>query len=66
MTRRQCLQTLAAGTMALPSVSAAPAVAIPKPNVVFILTDDQGSVDMNCYGATDLITPHMEDRKSVV
>jgi|TARA_B100001964_G_scaffold226566_1_gene275597 arylsulfatase A-like enzyme len=60
MTRRQCLQTLAAGTMALPSVSAAPAVAIPKPNVVFILTDDQGSVDMNCYGATDLITPHMD------
>ena len=32
-----------------------------RPNIVLILTDDQGSVDMNCYGATDLITPNMDD-----
>ncbi len=31
-----------------------------KPNVIIIYTDDQGSVDMNCYGAKDLITPHMD------
>ncbi len=31
-----------------------------QPNVIIILTDDQGSVDMNCYGATDLYTPHMD------
>ncbi len=31
-----------------------------KPNVIFILTDDQGSIDMNCYGATDLATPNMD------
>ncbi|MDP6542420.1 MAG: sulfatase-like hydrolase/transferase [Phycisphaerae bacterium] len=31
-----------------------------KPNVIVILTDDQGSVDMNCYGAKDLITPNMD------
>jgi len=31
-----------------------------RPNIVLILTDDQGSVDMNCYGATDLITPNMD------
>ena len=31
-----------------------------RPNVIIILTDDQGSVDMNCYGATDLYTPNMD------
>ncbi len=31
-----------------------------RPNVIFILTDDQGSVDMNCYGAKDLHTPNMD------
>jgi arylsulfatase A-like enzyme len=30
-----------------------------KPNVIVILTDDQGSIDVNCYGAKDLVTPHM-------
>ncbi|SDL32757.1 sulfatase family protein [Kriegella aquimaris] len=31
-----------------------------KPNVIVILTDDQGSIDLNCYGATDLYTPNMD------
>ncbi len=31
-----------------------------QPNVIVILTDDQGSIDMNCYGAKDLTTPHMD------
>lgn len=31
-----------------------------RPNVVFVLTDDQGSVDANCYGATDLHTPNID------
>ena len=31
-----------------------------KPNVVIIYTDDQGSVDVNSYGAKDLVTPHMD------
>ena len=31
-----------------------------KPNVIIILTDDQGSVDVNAYGATDLATPCMD------
>lgn len=31
------------------------------PNVILMLTDDQGSVDLGCYGATDLHTPHMDD-----
>jgi len=32
-----------------------------KPNVIIIMTDDQGSMDMNCYGATDLHTPNMDE-----
>jgi len=31
-----------------------------RPNVIVILTDDQGSVDMGAYGARDLVTPHMD------
>ncbi len=31
-----------------------------KPNVIVIVTDDQGSADMGCYGATDLETPSMD------
>jgi arylsulfatase A len=31
-----------------------------RPNVIVILTDDQGSIDANCYGATDLVTPAID------
>jgi len=31
-----------------------------KPNVIFIMTDDQGSVDAGCYGSKDLVTPAMD------
>ena len=31
-----------------------------QPNVIIIFTDDQGSIDMNAYGATDLTTPNMD------
>src|SRR5712671_4647688 len=31
-----------------------------KPNVIFVMADDQGSVDAGCYGATDLVTPAMD------
>jgi len=31
-----------------------------RPNVIFILADDQGSADLGCYGATDLETPHTD------
>lgn len=30
------------------------------PNVLIILTDDQGTLDVNCYGSTDLYTPNMD------
>tara|TARA_Y100001980_G_C14556874_1_gene352006 strand:+ start:5322 stop:6665 length:1344 start_codon:yes stop_codon:yes gene_type:complete len=31
-----------------------------KPNVIIIYTDDQGTVDMNAFGAKDLVTPNMD------
>ncbi len=31
-----------------------------KPNVIIIYSDDQGSIDLNCYGAKDLITPSLD------
>lgn len=31
-----------------------------KPNVIIVYTDDQGSVDANCYGSTDIETPHID------
>ncbi|MFW6163755.1 MAG: sulfatase-like hydrolase/transferase [Planctomycetota bacterium] len=30
------------------------------PNIVFILSDDQGYGDLGCYGAPDLRTPHID------
>ncbi len=32
----------------------------PRPNVVIMFTDDQGTLDANCYGSTDLYTPAMD------
>ena len=31
-----------------------------SPNVIVIMTDDQGAMDMGAYGATDLKTPHLD------
>jgi len=31
-----------------------------KPNVIIIYTDDQGTLDANCYGSDDLITPNID------
>jgi arylsulfatase A len=31
-----------------------------QPNVVIFFTDDQGTLDANCYGSTDLYTPNID------
>ena len=30
------------------------------PNILFILADDQGTLDLNCYGSKDLHTPNLD------
>lgn len=42
------------------SVAQAAPDAVPRPNVVILLTDDQGTLDAGCYGSADLQTPHMD------
>lgn len=34
--------------------------AVERPNVIVVYTDDQGSVDANCYGSGDLETPNID------
>jgi arylsulfatase A len=36
------------------------AEATEKPNVVVILIGDLGSADLGCYGAEDMVTPHLD------
>ena len=31
-----------------------------KPNVIIIYADDQGAIDLNSFGAKDLVTPNMD------
>ena len=31
-----------------------------QPNVIIIYTDDQGTVDLSCYGTSDIHTPHID------
>lgn len=31
-----------------------------KPNILFIMTDDQGYGDLSSFGATDILTPHID------
>ncbi len=38
----------------------APLSANDRPNVIVIYADDQGSIDTNRYGATDLVTPALD------
>ena len=37
------------------------AIADRPPNVIIFYTDDQGSLDANCYGSSDLITPTLDE-----
>ena len=55
MIRLFCTVLIAA--LAVTSTSQAAAA---RPNVVILFTDDQGTLDANCYGSTDLKTPNMD------
>lgn len=65
MTRRGFIKAVGAGAAAaaLPETADAKADAgkqARRPNVLLILTDDQGALDAHCYGSTDLYTPTMD------
>ncbi len=51
---------LGAASLALPRFMWGSEVARRKPNVVLIFTDDQGTIDVNCFGSKDLSTPHLD------
>ncbi len=61
-TRRDFLKVLglAAGSLMMPQAVFGRQQAARKPNVVLIFTDDQGSIDVNCYGAKDLYTANLD------
>ncbi len=61
-TRREFLKRLAvaAGWPAVSRVAFAGGQSGRKPNVVLIFTDDQGTLDVNCYGSKDLYTPNLD------
>ena len=43
-----------------PGARSAEAAGVEKPNVIIIYTDDQGTLDANCYGSEDLHTPNID------
>ena len=50
-----------AGTTLGAQAPAAPAASKGRrPNVILIMLDDLGSVDLNCYGSKDLVTPNLD------
>ena len=62
-TRRRFLKRLGLGALAAAAhahLFGQGARRAAKPNVLLILTDDQGTLDANCYGSTDLYTPAMD------
>ena len=71
-TRRRFLGQLGllAGSLLAPAAAFGRSAARRRPNVLLIFTDDQGSIDLNCYGATDLYTPnlwgHHESRDTIL
>ena len=62
-TRRDFLKSLTAGAAAVGAprwLRAETTDNKRKPNVLLFFTDDQGTLDVNCYGSKDLYTPHMD------
>jgi arylsulfatase A len=60
MLSRRAFIAAAAATAVSAYAADPPATPMKKPNVLFIMLDDLGSVDLNCYGSTDLVTPNLD------
>ena len=65
-TQRDYLKGVELGSAApgLPPGSATSATPAKKPNVVFVLTDDQGYGDLHCHGNRFIKTPYMDNLAS--
>ncbi len=35
-----------------------------KPNIILVITDDQGYADLSCHGSPDVLTPHLDKLSS--
>ena len=57
---RRFSRSLVIAIVALLTLAGRPTTQARGPNVIIFYTDDQGSLDANCYGSDDLITPTMD------
>ncbi|MEO0468130.1 MAG: sulfatase-like hydrolase/transferase [Bacteroidota bacterium] len=46
--------------MALMAILSCQKAPLPSPNIVIFYTDDQGTLDVNCFGSQDLYTPNLD------
>jgi len=62
LSRRGFLKTTLAGGIAAPAIARAATKerGMRRPNIVFILTDNQGAWTLGCYGNRDIRTPHID------
>ena len=60
MTRWKSLLVLAGSLLAGATMTPGAYAAGRPPNVILIFSDDQGTIDINIYGAKDLYTPHLD------